>query len=381
MATNIDLFHDKLFCFKKGSMLVSFTLALELFQTKYRARAGVFFGIMAVIGGVVLGILAYLIRDWRYIQLALSFIPFILLLLCVSLNQCLPVFVPESLRWLILHKKYDKAERVVRRIVMFNRLRCPEEILAEIKESRVLQDNRAKRIRRPSVIELFRSRSLRKRSLTLILLWFTVSSAFYGLAFNISALFGDKYINFGISEAVDLCAILVILWAVPKFGHRKPLVIEFFICGIANFISLATIAMKSDSTSLKILETACALIGKSSALAALNTIGTFTAELYPTVIRNISLGVNSAWSRIGGMLSPQIFLLGAYTAKFVPYAIFGVLSLTSAFLILLLPETHNTSLMDTVDDVRRQKLVIETNLDEEDDHERSKNVEGSSLIR
>ncbi|XP_028406707.1 solute carrier family 22 member 20-like [Dendronephthya gigantea] len=147
----------------QGSMLVSFTLALELFQTKYRARAGVFFGIMAVIGGVVLGILAYLIRDWRYIQLALSFIPFILLLLLC--------FVPESLRWLILHKKYDKAERVVRRIVMFNRLRCPEEILAEIKESRVLQDNRAKRIRRPSVIELFRSRSLRKRSLTLILLW------------------------------------------------------------------------------------------------------------------------------------------------------------------------------------------------------------------
>ena len=69
------------FSFMQAAFMVSFVLALELFQTKYRARAGVFFGIMSVTGGVVLGILAYLIRDWRYIQLALSFIPFIQLLL------------------------------------------------------------------------------------------------------------------------------------------------------------------------------------------------------------------------------------------------------------------------------------------------------------
>ena len=54
---------------------------MELFQTKYRARAGMFYGIMSVTGGIVLGVLAYLIKDWKYIQLTLSFIPIIQFLL------------------------------------------------------------------------------------------------------------------------------------------------------------------------------------------------------------------------------------------------------------------------------------------------------------
>ena len=40
-----------------------------------------------------------------------------------------------------------------------------------------------------------------------------------------------------------------------------------------------------DSTGVKVLGTATALVGKSSALSTLNALGTFTAELYPTVVR------------------------------------------------------------------------------------------------
>ena len=40
----------------------------------------------------------------------------------------------------------------------------------------------------------------------------------------------------------------------------------------------------------------------------------FTLLLSFVCFRNISLGVNSAWTRIGGMLSPQIFLLVSFLA-------------------------------------------------------------------
>ena len=40
-----------------------------------------------------------------------------------------------------------------------------------------------------------------------------------------------------------------------------------------------------DSTGVKVLGTATALLGKSCAIAVLNTLSTFTAELYPTVVR------------------------------------------------------------------------------------------------
>ncbi|XP_028413363.1 organic cation transporter protein-like [Dendronephthya gigantea] len=349
----------------QAAFIVSFVLALELFQTKYRARAGVFFGIISVTGGMVLGILAYLIRDWRYIQLAISFIPFIqLLLLC---------FVPESIRWLIVHKRFDKVENVVRRIVHFNKLPYPEEIMRKIGELDFQDGLKSRHDRKANVLDLYRTPSLRMKSFILIIVWFTISAAFFGLAFNISFLFGDKYVNFFISEATDMCGVLLMFWAVPKFGRRRPLALAFLICGIANVISVVTTAVESDATGVKILGTATALLGKSSAISTMNVAATFTAELYPTVIRNLSLGVNNAWTRVGGMLSPQIFLLGAYTATFVPFAILGVLSLASAFLIMLLPETHNKSLMDTIQHEKRKECA-KTKV-EEDERFQLQNVE------
>ena len=55
---------------------------------------------------------------------------------------------------------------------------------------------------------------------------FTVSAAYYGLAFNISYLFGNKYLNFGISQLVDLSGVFVLAWAVPRYGilTRLPIV-------------------------------------------------------------------------------------------------------------------------------------------------------------
>ena len=60
-----------------------------------------------------------------------------------------------------------------------------------------------------------------------------------------------------------------------------------------------------------------------------------------------------------------VFIQGAYTARFVPFSILGVLSLTSAILILLLPETHNKSLMDTIQHGRRDE-VAETKFEEDE---------------
>ena len=57
---------------------------------------------------------------------------------------------------------------------------------------------------------------------------------FYGLAINISFLFGDKYVNFAISEAVDMCAVVLMFWAVPKYVHADNLqyIIYYIIPGV-----------------------------------------------------------------------------------------------------------------------------------------------------
>ena len=49
-----------------------------------------------------------------------------------------------------------------------------------------------------------------------------------------------------------------------------------------------------------------AMLGKIGAAAAYAVIYVWSAELYPTVVRNVGMGASSSCARIGGMVSPYI---------------------------------------------------------------------------
>lgn len=76
-----------------GLLAVSFTMIMELVGPSYRMMAGIALEQFWAVGALILALLAYLIRDWRYLNLAVSlpallFIPYI----CI---------IPESSRWLL----------------------------------------------------------------------------------------------------------------------------------------------------------------------------------------------------------------------------------------------------------------------------------------
>ena len=48
------------------------------------------------------------------------------------------------------------------------------------------------------------------------------------------------------------------------------------------------------------------MVGKLGAAAAFAVIYVFSAELYPTVVRNAGMGASSCCARIGGMMAPYI---------------------------------------------------------------------------
>jgi len=49
-----------------------------------------------------------------------------------------------------------------------------------------------------------------------------------------------------------------------------------------------------------------AMLGKVGISAAYAIIYVWSAELYPTVIRNVGMGISSTFANIGGMISPYI---------------------------------------------------------------------------
>lgn len=51
------------------------------------------------------------------------------------------------------------------------------------------------------------------------------------------------------------------------------------------------------------------MIGKMAVTASYGTIYIFTAEQFPTVIRNVALGISSMCARTGGITAPFFNLL------------------------------------------------------------------------
>ena len=56
----------------------------------------------------------------------------------------------------------------------------------------------------PGIMDLFRPRLVRLRTLNMFYQWFAVTLAYYGLSFSSTDLAGDKYSNFCASVAVEI---------------------------------------------------------------------------------------------------------------------------------------------------------------------------------
>lgn len=64
------------------------------------------------------------------------------------------------------------------------------------------------------------------------------------------------------------------------------------------------------SPDLYYLSTVLVMVGKFGITAAFSMVYVYTAELYPTVVRNMGVGVSSTASRLGSILSPYFIYLG-----------------------------------------------------------------------
>ena len=57
------------------------------------------------------------------------------------------------------------------------------------------------------------------------------------------------------------------------------------------------------------LKVPLALVGKFGSSGSMAIMFVYTAELFPTSVRNTAIGLSSMWGRVGGMLAPQVIIL------------------------------------------------------------------------
>jgi hypothetical protein len=90
-------------------------------------------------------------------------------LFVINVSSSFFSFVPESLRWLIVCKQFDKVEKIVHRIVSFNNLPYPEQVMQGIKNNSSQYQTTPGQ--KATVLDLFKSPLLRRRTFTLIIIW------------------------------------------------------------------------------------------------------------------------------------------------------------------------------------------------------------------
>merc|ERR1719225_1521791 len=212
------------------------------------------------------------------------------------------------------------------------------------------------------IIILVETPEMRKRTLNVFYSWLIVAMVYYGLSFNTKNLGGDRYVSSFVSGFVEVPAVVVILPALSRFGRRLCYCGSFVGGGVCCLIVALITFISPDAIwfPLAIAMTGKFLISMTFAIAYL-----YTAELFPTKVRNLAVGLASTFARIGSISAPYIVdLLGSVHAG-IPVVIFGAFSTSAGLLALMLPETLNRKLPESVAEVERsgrRKVADDTEL-------------------
>lgn len=321
-----------------GVFLVAYVIAMEMVGASYRLFAGVAVQMFFSVGFMLTAGFAYFIHDWRWLQIALT--------LPGLLFMCYYWIIPESARWLLSKGRNDEAFVIIEKAAKANKVEIPSEIYEQLIEEaseKKKKDELAASVPSASVFDLLRYPNLRRKTLLIFFDWFVNSGVYYGLSWNTNNLGGNQLLNFVISGAVEIPAYILLLFTLNKYGRRTILCSTMLVAGVSLLLTIIV------PQSMNWLLIACAMIGKMAITSSYGTIYIFTAEQFPTVVRNVGLGASSMVARVGGILAPYLNLLGEIWRP-LPLVICGALSFTAGLLSLLLPETLNKPMPETIED-------------------------------
>ncbi|XP_050415521.2 organic cation transporter protein [Patella vulgata] len=320
-----------------GLFLMVFGIGMELVGPSKRTFCGIVIDFFWILGLFGLGGLAYWLRDWRHLTLACS-IPAVVFLSYGWL-------VPESPRWLLSRGRNDEAEAIIKKVAESNKRVVP---------SNMFGDDTLDEGPKSKLSEMFTTPRLVITSVILFYNWFVVNLVYYGLSLNIGNLSGDIYLNYTLSNIAECVAYIGCILLLDKVGRKFLLTTCFIVGGLGCVSILFPVIYGSSSQAwITIMITMIGRLGCSGSYAIMFV---YSAEIFPTVVRSSGMGVCAVFSRIGGVVAPYIADLGLLTGgdlkTALPLLVFGVTSLLAGILTLVLPETLNKQLPETIDDAK-----------------------------
>lgn len=283
-----------------GIYKAAFVLGVETVSSKYRALAAGIIAASFPLGGILLGVIAMYVHD-------------ILILMRILYGSGLLLIVyiwiaPESVRWLLVTGRVDRAIIVLKRIASVNRKELSTKSIEMItlkyssrqnnENDEHESDDKQNIPENVSIINVFltilKSKKLSFRILNGCYQWITCCYCYYGLSLvSIHIPGADRYMSYLLVAIIEFPGALAPI-PLSKFIHRKTLLFfSLFLTGIAIIVT-PWIPKEHPMIVLAMF-----MIGKASITCAFNLLYMYTAEQWPTNARITIMSTCSMIGRIG----------------------------------------------------------------------------------
>ncbi|XP_005333542.1 solute carrier family 22 member 11 isoform X7 [Ictidomys tridecemlineatus] len=326
-----------------GIILTLSTLMVEWTTTHKRAVSMTILGCTFSTGQMALAGLAFALRDWRDLQLAVS-VPFF----AISLISW---WLPESARWLITRGKPERALQELKKVARINGHKEAKKTLTIEVLMSSMEEEMASAEDHGSVLDLFRVPMLRWRTCAMLMVNFSLLFSYYGLVLDLQSLGRDIFLLQALFGAVDLLGRATTILSLRFFGRRITLAGSQALAGVSI---LANMLVPQD---LQTLRVALAVLGKGCFGLSLTCLTVYRTELFPTPLRMTADGFLQSVGRLGAMMGPLV-RLAHQALPLLPALSYGAIPIASSLLLFSLPETQGLPLPDTIQDLESQASAV-----------------------
>ena len=328
--------------------LTGMIIIVEWAGPKTRGRIRLMTEIGWSVGYFLLPLLFYFIRDFRYMQLLV--VTFEILLLYPLMK------FPESPQWLLIHGKMEKLTDVLTEAAIRNKKGTREDVVRklELLQAKYQEEEKEKVSdeSRKTILDFWKVPSLLKYAMAQYFIWFSYAFAGYGITYNAGALGSSLFLNFVGFAIIDSVNTVLTYFVIDRV-KRRTLFFVFMFTSAAYSFAMVPIALQTDDYIW--LRVTLLMVGRFASTGIYHIIYLMAAEIYPTSVRHVGVGSNSVAARFGSTLAPFVKELTEATNLATTFALFAVLFLISGLLGLLLPETKDEPIPDTIKQAARRK--------------------------
>jgi MFS family permease len=285
--------------------VTSYLLMLESTTRSYHTIFSNIHLSIYVVGEIFVLIPSYFIRDWEINNWII--IGFTAIAILISLK-----FLTESPKWLVSLNRLTDAGNLLKKIAVMNGKQMSESFDKKLIETEKCIPQSSSKVEQKQNLKAMLKQiclPVKFNLIKLILLacvWLSLNLLYYGVSLGVTSIDSiNPYLMYLFSSIAEFCGYMLCLIN-DRIGRRKALMIYFLLSGIIC-ITISFIPRNQDlNNNTKVIIDAAiiitlASIGKCMASAAFNTCYVFTANFYPTNVRNFAFSLISCIGNIGNL--------------------------------------------------------------------------------